>query len=82
MFIIKTEEKIVKPKYGKVIALTAITVAAVETLAIIGIATAKKIIQRKRAEAHIDEDFIMIPHTEDCSVHFEVTEEASDEISE
>ena len=78
MFIFKAHQEPPKPNYGKVIALTAITVAAIETAAVIGIAIAKKVIDAKRKTSHIDEDFIMIPHTDDCAVHFEETDDKAE----
>lgn len=79
MFIIKKKRQIYeKPKYGKVIAITAVTVAIIEALVIAGIVIAKKL-SKKETDDHHDDDFIMIPDTEDCSVCFEETEEGSAE---
>lgn len=79
MVIVKFEKKH-KPKYGKVIALTALTVALAETAAFIGLKIAKKIADSKIEPDNSDDDFIH-PHTEDCSVEFEA-EDATDLPSE
>ena len=65
-----------KPKYGKVIALTAITVALAEAAAFIGLGIAKKIADSKIEPDHSDDDFIHA-HTEDCLVEFEAEEDES-----
>ena len=67
-----------KPKYGKVIALTAISVAAIEGAAILGAYIAKKIHDSK-IEKHIeDEGFELIVQAEDVSVEFETEENAEE----
>ena len=69
-----------KPKYGKVIALTALTVALAEAAAFIGLRIAKRIADSKIEPNHSDDDFIHA-NIEDCSVEFEA-EETEDEATE
>ena len=63
-----------KPKYGKVIALTAISVAAIEGAAILGAYIAKKIHDSKIEKLIEDEGFEFIVLAEDIPVEFESEE--------
>ncbi len=58
-----------KPKYGMVIALTALGVAAIETAAIVTLSVLKKISDSKRTAPDFDTDFDSA--IEDCTVDFE-----------
>ncbi len=62
-----------KPKYGMVIALTALGVAAIETAAVVTLSVLKKISDSKRTAPDFDTDFDSA--TEDCTVDFEKLEE-------
>ena len=70
-----------KPKYGKVIALTAITVALAEAAAFIGLKIAKKVADSKIEPDHSDDDFIHA-RTEDCLVEFEAEKDTDEETDE
>ena len=71
-----------KPKYGKVIALTAIGVAAVEAAAFLGLVIAKKIHDSKIEKNVYDEGFELTMQAGELPVDFEVTEEAEDQAAE
>ncbi|MBQ8408130.1 MAG: hypothetical protein IJY39_04630 [Clostridia bacterium] len=78
MYIIEKIEKYVKPekpKYGKVIALTAVAVAAVEAAAILGLGIAKKIIVAKAEKQAIEEDFEITMQAGELPVEFEAEAE-------
>ncbi len=60
-----------KPKYGKVIALTAIAVAAVEAAAFVGMLIAKKITDDKIEKDPYDEGFEVNTETDEIPVEFE-----------
>ena len=66
-----------KPKYGKVIALTAITVAAVEAAAFVGMLIAKKISDDKIEKNPYDEGFEVNSEADDIHVEFEEAPEES-----
>ena len=75
------ERKVIpqKPKYGKVIALTAVAVAAVEAAAFLGLVIAKKIADSK-IEKHIyDEGFEITMQAGEIPVDFEAVPEAKPE---
>ncbi len=77
-FTFKRVEEPKKPKYGMVIALTAVGVAVVETAAVITLALYKKLRDKKIASQNFDTDFES--YSEDCSVDFEdaVVDQESD----
>ncbi len=74
-FTFKKVEEPKKPKYGMVIALTAVGVALVETAAVATLAVYKKIRDKKIASQDFDADFEAC--SEDCTVDFE--KDASEE---
>ena len=59
-----------KPKYGKVIALTALAVAAVEAAAFVGLLVAKKIAEDKIEKQPEDEGFDVATEADELSVEF------------
>ena len=63
-----------KPKYGKVIALTAVGAAVIEGAAILGAYIAKKIHDSKIEKLIEDEGFEFIVLAEDIPVEFESEE--------
>lgn len=68
-----------KPKYGKVIALTALAVAAVEAAAFVGLLIAKKIADDKIEKYPYDEGFEITMEAGEIPVEFEAeTVENSD----
>ncbi len=67
--LFKKTEEIKKPKYGMVIALTAVGVAAIETAAVVTLALYKKLRDKKIASQDFDADFEGA--AADCSVDFE-----------
>lgn len=74
MLFFKKPEVIIevqKPKYGKVIALTAIAVAAVEAAAFVGMLIAKKIADDKIEKDIYDEGFEVATETDEIPVEFE-----------
>lgn len=70
-----------EPKYGKVIALTAIGVAAVEAAAFLGIYIAKKIHESRIEKQVYDEGFELTMQSGELPVEFEAEakEEPEDE---
>lgn len=68
-----------KPKYGKVIALTAIGVAAVEAAAFLGVYVAKKIHESKIEKQVYDEGFELTMQAGELPVEFEDEKEPEDE---
>ena len=71
-----------KPAYGKVIALTALAVAAVEAAAFIGLLIAKKIADEKLEKELYDEDFELAMEAGEISVEFEQETEETPETEE
>ena len=65
-----------KPKYGKVIALTALAVAAAEAAAFVGLLIAKKITVDKIEKQPEDEGFDVAADTDELYVEFESEDEA------
>lgn len=68
-----------EPKYGKVIALTAIGVAAIEAAAFLGIYIAKKIHESKIEKQIYDEGFEFAMQAGELPVEFEINEIESKE---
>ena len=71
-----------KPKYGKVIALTAVGVAVVEAAAFLGLYIAKKVRDSKIEKQIYDEGFEFTMQSGEIPVEFEAeaeAEEASEE---
>ena len=68
-----------EPKYGKVIALTAIGVAAIEAAAFLGIYIAKKIHESKIEKQIYDEGFELTMQAGELPVEFEINEIESEE---
>lgn len=75
--VLKETKQQKKPKYGMVIALTALGVAVIETAAVVTLSVLKKISDSKRTAPDFDTDFDSV--TEDCKVDFEKLEETPEQ---
>ena len=71
-----------KPKYGMVIALTAVSVVVVETAMVIGAAIAKKIADQKIASQNFDDTFDSDVEHHECEIAFESDKEEETETPE
>ena len=60
-----------KPRYGMVIALTAVSVVVVETAMVVAAAVAKKIADKKLAAQNFDDTFDTDVEAHECEVSFE-----------